>query len=160
MNTNVPSNYNTILAQIKERIAYAQVKTATASNKQMLLLYWQIGNEIIEQQNKQGWGAKVIDSLSKDIRSEFPKVKGFSSRNILYMKQFADIYPPEVVIFFKELWQYILQNPQHVVAKIQSIENKHNIISQHHVAKLHEQDLIQSPIASITWSHHIVLINK
>ena len=58
----------------------------------MLILYWNIGNIILNYQDKEGWGAKVIDNISKEIKSEFPDLKGFSSRNLKYMRKFAEEY--------------------------------------------------------------------
>lgn len=156
----LPDNYKTILSQIKSKIAKAQIKTVLAANKQMLLLYWQIGNDIISQQQAQGWGSKIIEQLSKDLRKEFPKLKGFSPRNILYMKQFAEKYPVEIIVLFKQIWNGIKQNPQQLVANLQILDNETNTVSQQAVAKLNDNDFEQSPISSVTWSHHIILINK
>lgn len=68
-----------------------------AANAQMLLLYWQMGNYILQNQHAEGWGAKIIDKLSVDLKKEFTELKGFSSRNLLYMKQFAEAYPASVL---------------------------------------------------------------
>lgn len=62
-------------------------------NKQLLELYWHIGNTILTQQENAGWGAKVIDRLAVDIKAEFPDIKGFSVRNLKYMRAFAAAYP-------------------------------------------------------------------
>jgi predicted nuclease of restriction endonuclease-like (RecB) superfamily len=56
----------------------------------MVLLYWGIGRDILERQKRDGWGAKVVDQLAADLRNEFPNVKGFSSRNLKYMRAFAE----------------------------------------------------------------------
>lgn len=61
----------------------------------MILLYWQIGRDIIIRQQQQGWGTKVIDNLAKDLSQAFPDIKGFSSRNLKYMRKFAENYPEE-----------------------------------------------------------------
>jgi predicted nuclease of restriction endonuclease-like (RecB) superfamily len=85
--------YEAFLADLKNRIRTAQVKAALAVNQELILLYWQIGKEILARQQAQGWGAKVIEQLSKDLRSEFPEMKGLSRTNLLYMRAFADAYP-------------------------------------------------------------------
>jgi len=64
-------------------------------NGELVLLYWQIGREILERQKQQGWGAKVIERLSKDLRSAFPEMRGFSSRNLKYMRAFAELWSDE-----------------------------------------------------------------
>jgi len=86
-------NYTTFLRSLKERIRQAQVKAALAVNQELILLYWQIGRDILERQQEQGWGAKVIDRLAKDLKREFPEMKGFSRSNLKYMRAFAEAYP-------------------------------------------------------------------
>lgn len=75
-------DYEIFLQPLKSRIAAAQTKAALAVNRELVLLYWQIGQEILERQEKQGWGAKVVDQLSKDLRAAFPEMKSFSARNL------------------------------------------------------------------------------
>jgi len=98
MSLPLPSDYETLLKTLKERIRSAQVRAALAVNRELVLLYWQIGSAILQQQQQQGWGAKVIDRLSADLRSAFPDIKGFAARNLRYMRAFAEAYPnPEMV---------------------------------------------------------------
>ncbi|MGG6270537.1 PDDEXK nuclease domain-containing protein [Leptolyngbya sp. AN03gr2] len=89
----VPEGYPQLLNDLKEQIRTAQVRAAIAVNRELVLLYWQIGRMILDRQAQAGWGAKVIDQLSKDLRREFPEIKGFSSRNLKYMRTFAETYP-------------------------------------------------------------------
>jgi predicted nuclease of restriction endonuclease-like (RecB) superfamily len=91
----VPSDYLAFLQAIKTRVQQAQLKALVAVNKELILLYWQIGRAILERQREQGWGAKVIDQLSKDLHTAFPEMKGFSPRNLKYMRAFAQTYPDE-----------------------------------------------------------------
>lgn len=85
--------YNNFLATIKQKIQEAQTKAIIAVNTELITLYWHIGREIVARQESLKWGAKVIAQLSKDIKKEFPNLKGFSERNLFYMKQFAEYYP-------------------------------------------------------------------
>lgn len=94
----LPDNYDEFLTTLKNRIRQAQVKAALAVNKELVLLYWQIGKDILQRQEQSGWGAKVIDSLAKDLKTEFPEMKGFSSRNLKYMRSFAEAYPEEPIV--------------------------------------------------------------
>lgn len=87
-----PIIYTDILEQLKSEIRTASVKAALAVNSELLSLYWRVGNIILAQQQAQGWGAKVIQTLSSDIRREFPDLQGFSYRNLLYIRQFASVY--------------------------------------------------------------------
>ena len=91
----VPSGYPVFLTDLKERIRAAQVKAALTVNRELVLLYWQIGREILLRQRNEGWGARVIDRLSRDLRAAFPDMKGFSPRNLKYMRAFAEAYPDE-----------------------------------------------------------------
>lgn len=91
----IPADYAVFLQALKERIRNAQVRAALAVNSALVELYWQIGHEILARQTQLGWGAKVIDQLAKDLRSEFPEMKGFSPRNLKYMRAFAEAYADE-----------------------------------------------------------------
>ena len=92
---SLPTNYKVLLDALRERIRSAQVRAALSVNRELVLLYWQIGREILIQQDAQGWGSKVIDRLSQDLRQTFPEMKGFSSRNLKYMRAFAEAWPNE-----------------------------------------------------------------
>jgi len=88
----LPPGYREFIEDIKSRIRSAQIRAAVSVNHELVRLYWGIGRDILARQSKEGWGAGVIDRLAQDLRREFPDMKGFSPRNLLYMKQFAEIY--------------------------------------------------------------------
>lgn len=92
------SEYEAFLQALTTRIEHAQVRAALAVNHELVLLYWQIGRDILARQQQQGWGAKVIDQLSRDLRRAFPDLKGFSRRNLLYMRAFAEAWPDESIV--------------------------------------------------------------
>ena len=85
----MPKNYSEFLIKIKEQIQSTRIRAILKANKELILLYWDIGNQILEKQKSEGWGAKVIDRLSYDIKDTFPNLKGFSPRNLKYMRAFA-----------------------------------------------------------------------
>jgi len=93
----VPSDYPAFVADLKERIRAAQVRASLAVNRELVLLYWQIGRDLLSRQQQEGWGAKVIDRLSRDLRLAFPNMKGFSPRNLVYMQTLARAYPDEAL---------------------------------------------------------------
>ena len=93
MENRLPPGYAEFLADLKERIRRARIKAALSANRELILLYWEIGRMILEWQKKEGWGSKVIDRLAQDLRREFPDIKGFSARNLKYMRAFAEAYP-------------------------------------------------------------------
>lgn len=86
-------DYPTLLIDLKTQIRAARTKAALAVNRELILLYWNIGRQILEQQTLQGWGAKVVQQISQDLRLEFPDMQGLSKRNLQYMQAFAEAYP-------------------------------------------------------------------
>jgi predicted nuclease of restriction endonuclease-like (RecB) superfamily len=92
---NQLAGYDEFLRELKERIQQAQLRAAISINRELVLLYWRIGRDILERQQQQGWGAKVIDQLSRDLQKDFPGIKGFSQRNLKYMRAFAEAWPDE-----------------------------------------------------------------
>ena len=91
----IPEGYDEFFRGLKERIRTAQVRAALAVNRELVLLYWRIGQDILERQRQSGWGSKVIDRLAADLRSAFPEMSGFSPRNLKYMRAFAEAWPDE-----------------------------------------------------------------
>ena len=90
---NLPSGYEQWLSNLKQNIQTVQQRASLAVNKELIALYWQIGRDILDRQQQQGWGAKVIEVLSRDLKSAFPELKGFSRANLMYMRAFADAWP-------------------------------------------------------------------
>ena len=93
-----PKGYADWLADLKIRIHSAQQRATLAVNRELVTLYWQIGRDILARQAQQGWGAKVIDRLSHDLRTAFPDMKGFSRANLMYMRAFAEAWPDEQIV--------------------------------------------------------------
>ena len=89
----LPKDYAAALAAIKSRIQRERLRVVLAANAAMVLLYWDIGQMILARQESAGWGAKVIDRLAADLREAFPEMKGFSPRNLKYMRAFAAAWP-------------------------------------------------------------------
>jgi predicted nuclease of restriction endonuclease-like (RecB) superfamily len=90
--------YDRFVESIKQRIRTAQVKAALAANAQLVLHYWEIGRDILASQEREGWGAKVIDRLAGDVHREFPKLSGYSVRNFKYMRAFAEAWPDREIV--------------------------------------------------------------
>jgi predicted nuclease of restriction endonuclease-like (RecB) superfamily len=98
MNKIISKEYSKLLNDLKKKVASSQTKAVLAVNKELVLLYWNIGKKILENQNNAGWGAKVIDLLSKDLSTSFPEMKGFSVRNLKYMRSFAEANPDYQIV--------------------------------------------------------------
>jgi len=88
-----PRGYAEWLKDVKARIRIAQLRASVAVNRELVLLYWQIGRDILERQEREGWGTKVVDRIARDLRVAFPGIKGFSARNLKYMRSFAAAWP-------------------------------------------------------------------
>jgi predicted nuclease of restriction endonuclease-like (RecB) superfamily len=89
----LPDGYDSFFQALKERIRSAKVKAALAVNQELVFLYWQIGRDILDRQQQAGWGAKIVERISQDLKREFPEMKGFSRTNLLYVRSFAEAYP-------------------------------------------------------------------
>ncbi len=143
-NTLLPNGYTQWRKDIEQLIDTAKLHTALNVNVGTLTLYWNIGKSILQKQKQEGWGKQVIEQLSKDLISRYPDDRGYSKRNLGYMKSFAMQYPNFP----------FLQVP---VAKLRELP-----ILQATLAKLESEgkDFVQVPLAQISWYHHISLLPK
>ena len=91
-------SYGQFLADLKGRIQTAQLRASLAVNRELVLLYWQIGRDILDRQERESWGSKVIDRLAADLKRAFPDMKGFSPRNLKYMRAFAEAWHEEAIV--------------------------------------------------------------
>src|SRR5579871_5506184 len=154
------TGYEEFLRDVKERVRTAQVRAALAVNRELVLLYWSIGRDVLTRQAEQGWGAKVIERLSADLRREFPEMKGFSRTNLLYMRAFAEAYPDEVIVqqvagqipWFHNcvLLDKVKDKEERLWYARAAIEHgwSRNILVHHIETKLFERQGKQSPISS------------
>jgi predicted nuclease of restriction endonuclease-like (RecB) superfamily len=95
---DLPADYQDLLQDLKQRIRRERLRVTLAANAAMVLLYWDIGRSILQRQKREGWGAKVIDRLSADLRDAFPDMQGLSPRNLKYMRAFAEAWPDRVIV--------------------------------------------------------------
>jgi predicted nuclease of restriction endonuclease-like (RecB) superfamily len=112
-------DYRHWLAELKQRVERARQRAAASVNRELVALYWQIGRDIIDRQQKQGWGAGVVERLARDLKAAFPDMRGFSPRNLKYMRALAQAFPqPEFV------QQPVAQLPwSHVVTLLDKLDN-------------------------------------
>ncbi|HEY0340110.1 MAG TPA: DUF1016 N-terminal domain-containing protein, partial [Steroidobacteraceae bacterium] len=94
----LPSDYTEVLRTIKARIQQERLSAVMTANSAMVLLYWDIGYLILERQQHSGWGAKIIDRLAGDLRDAYPDMKGFSPRNLKYMRAFSAAWPDRAIV--------------------------------------------------------------
>ena len=142
-----------VVRAIGSDLEHTQVRMIASANAEMLFHYWKVGHFILYLQKKEGWGSKVIDNLSKAIRSKYPDKKGYSTRNLIYMCQFAKAYPMEILLEMAkvekqlnspsvdnvlQLTSELNQFTQEPLAQIQVTDIQGNIITQQPVAQLGE----------------------
>lgn len=141
------SIYRKWLKTLKESIQLSQANITLKVNADMLILYWYIGKQLDEKIEKEGWGARVVDELSEDLQNSFPDMKGFSRRNLMYMKQFATLWPDLLIV----------QQPAAQLKKPTK-----NAIVQQAAAQLGKMIFnVQNPeLIRIPWGHHMLLIDK
>ncbi len=93
----LPADYAQWLAGLKSQISGARQRAVLSANREQIRLYHRIGSEILERQQRQGWGARVIGRLSSDLQEAFPEMKGFSTSNLKYMRYFAEQWPTGLI---------------------------------------------------------------
>lgn len=94
----LPDGYGDALVDIRRRIEQARLKAVLDANATMIDLYWGVGREILARQATAGWGARIIDRLSTDLRAAFPDMSGLSARNLKYMRAFAAAWPEPAIV--------------------------------------------------------------
>jgi len=150
-NMKVDKEYKNWLADLKNKIQHSQIKAAVKVNTELLLLYWDLGHDIVMRQMDSVWGSGFFERLSNDLRKEFPDMKGFSERNLLYIKRFYLFYSQEN----SNRHQLGDEIPQQLVAELHRYENKAVTIRQQVVDEFENHLIFQ-----ISWGHHIQIFTK
>ncbi len=153
------SEYPAFLAEIKARVQQARLTAGRAVNREMILLYWDIGQEIVSRQQQLGWGEAVIERLSADLRSAFPDVTGFSSRNLRDMRRLYLTYADDVI------WRQ-------AVAKLPAGLRRDMSAPALHVPDFQVQSkgpyldkrsatpFLRQLVAEIPWGQNLLILNK
>ncbi|MET3934922.1 PDDEXK nuclease domain-containing protein [Arthrobacter sp. OAP107] len=96
--SSMPAWYPELLASVTRQVSTGRSKAISAANQELLASYFAIGQDILDRQSLHGWGARIIDRLSADLKSQFPGASGFSPRNLKYMRAFAETWPAEAIV--------------------------------------------------------------
>lgn len=96
MEISIDNTYKELFKDIKEKVKNSQIRASLAVNSELIQLYWDIGRKVSEAKKASKWGDKIIEVLSQDLQNQFPKMQGFSPRNIKFMCQFNDLYPDTI----------------------------------------------------------------
>ncbi len=147
----ITPEYRQFIEDLKARVTAARISAARAVNRDLILLYWDIGRAIVEKQQVLGWGESVVDRVSRDLKEAFPAATGFSPRNLRDMKRFYLAYADEAI------W------PQAVAKLPRWAKTGENEIWPQPVAKLTEvkvMEFLQQLVAEIPWGHHRLILDK
>jgi predicted nuclease of restriction endonuclease-like (RecB) superfamily len=149
-------DYKAFVRDIKQQIQFSQIKAAISVNQRLLKLYWDMADRIVVKQKQSAWGDGFLTQLSKDLQAEFPDMKGFSLRNIKYMKQWFDFWSSEPFIAKQLASQLEKSEP------IQSQSTSSSIGQQ--VAAQLENSVNTTEVTlliwQIPWWHNVVIITK
>lgn len=154
-NTSLDSEYVEWICEIKQRFRNAQIKAAVKVNSEQLLFNWQLGRDLVVRKAEEKWGSGIVNQVSLDLQAEFPEAKGFSARNLWFMKQ----------------WYSFYTSNDDVIALISDMENNIDIdnIKLNQVgSEIHEQKLNQvgselkfpTFFSFVPWKHHVLIIQK
>ena len=162
----LPGDYPEFLDQLKQRVRQSQTKAALSVNRELIQLYWDVGRQIVERQEQEGWGKSVIDRLAADIQRDFPRIRGFSPGNIWRMRAFFLAYCdsrrtlPQPA---SDSGDAILAQPARELpgsGKVaQSVPESPSTIPSRAVTEL-ENVVLPRAVAEIPWGHNIVLLQK
>ena len=136
-----PKEYATFISELKDRIRVARSKAFLSVNRELIGLYWHIGRAIVERQRKEGWGESIVDRLSTDIQREFPKIKGFSPRNIWRMRAFYLAWTEEILNLAQAARE--IGNTQQTRPGTES-----------------DPAIVPQAVAELPWSHNVILVEK
>lgn len=156
--TFLPTGYAPLLADLKARVRAAQVKAALSVNRELILLYWHIGREILRAQKAEGWGTKVVERLAKDLAAEFPEMSGFSARNLKYMRAFVEEWVPTEIVQqpVARLISSIASQPVTQSRKGKVQQTVAPIVAQ----PVRQLDEPPEPLSLLSWSANIILLEK
>jgi predicted nuclease of restriction endonuclease-like (RecB) superfamily len=140
-----PPDYATWLQDVKARIQAARIAVARSANRELILLYWDLGRGIVEKQEAMGWGKSVVETLSADLREAYPGVKGFSANNLWLMRQFYTKYSAPGF-----LEQCVQDLPVAALVQPGSESGSRSSLEQ----------LVQEVLAPVRWGHHVEIVKK
>ncbi len=154
--------YNHWLGELKNNIHQSKLQTALKVNSDMLVLYWYIGKQIAEKIEVEAWGTKVIELLADDLQKGFPDMKGFSVRNLLYMKQFATVYPEMLItqqpaaLIRKQMKNVITQQAAALIENNKIMAGKQPVVTFSNTSYY----LLNPLLLYIPWGQHMLLMDK
>ena len=143
----IPDDYAEVFESLKERVRRSQTKAMLSVNRELISLYWEIGRQIADRQERDGWGKSIVDRLARDLRAAFPAVKGFSPGNVWRMRAFYLAYQAD---------QTNLAQP---ARELLSDENSPVSAADSELAQA-AREFPPEPMSLIPWFHNVVIVEK
>ncbi|HRP56750.1 PDDEXK nuclease domain-containing protein [Agriterribacter sp.] len=158
---NTTKQYREWLVELKRDIQNSKLQAVLQVNQHMLLLYWYLGKQITQKVDVEGWGAKIIPQLAKDLQKQFPDLQGFSARSLKYMRQFANAYP-DLLIGQQPAAQLQSGEKTNSNRGTKVLQRYKKPIGQQAAAQFNnKQWFLSNPLlVSIPWGHHMFLLDK
>jgi predicted nuclease of restriction endonuclease-like (RecB) superfamily len=147
--------YPDFLAELKNRISAARLSAARAVNSELILLYWDIGQRIMEAQKSASWGSGVVEKLASDLRAAFPESRGFSANNLWMMRQLFAEYSESS--FLEQAVQF-LSDPKNSPLE-QPVQVSSSRSSAKRIRDLHRTFRVNL-LAKVPWGHHVEILKK
>ena len=154
-------DYNAWLGEVKTLIRSARLWAARAVNRELILLYWDIGRGIVEKQEALGWGKSVVERLSRDLQGEFPGMSGFSARNLWDMRRLFEAYASSKFLaqaardLDRVEASLILRQP---VAEFEGGKKRREAVAKMKKTEITEN--VRQLVAEIPWGHNLLILNK
>ena len=149
--TSIAPDYTAFLTEVKGRIQTARLQAGRAVNRELVMLYWDIGRGIVDKQQVAGWGEAVVERLAADLRAEFPDMRGFSTRNIWDMRRFFEAYGTD------EFLRQAAAETSPGSTKPHRLPGGSRELS---IVASDPAPFLRQLVAEIPWGHHLVILNK
>lgn len=152
------ADYKNWISEVKLKVRSSQIKAAMAVNSALIIFYWELGKMLSDKISQSKWGDKILENVSKDLKEEFPEMKGFSVTNLKYTKRFYEYFQfsPQVV---GELKKSNFQIDLQFATQLQSVEKEKDIFSQQLVDEF-ALAVISNIVSRIPWGHITIIITK
>lgn len=152
---NLDSEYVQWIHEIKQRFRNSQIKAAVKVNSEQLLFNWQLGRDLVVRKAEEKWGTGIVNQVSLDLQAEFPETKGFSARNLWFMKQWYAFYAtnPE----FKGL---ISNVENQINVRNEKLNQVGSEIQEEKLNQLDSELMFPAIFAFVPWKHHVLIMQK
>ncbi|WP_211260301.1 PDDEXK nuclease domain-containing protein [Xenophilus azovorans] len=147
----LPAGYPEFIETLKHRVAAARLAAARAVNRELVSLYWDIGEAILHRQQAQGWGQSVVERIASDLRAAFPGVQGFSARNVWDMRRLV-----ETCTRADFLRQLAAELPRNLAAT----PSRRRITTPAQPGGLDALALLRQLVAEVPWGHLLLILAR